>query len=546
MFAERHFSRRGLSRASNFSPWPAGEVCGKYYTLCSYENPSPRSALPRLVPMICVSLGRARHTRMIAEHQFLVEQGAELVELRLDYITRAVNLKRLVNDRPGPVVIAVRRREDGGRWNRSEQDRLVLLRSAIASEVDYVDIEADVAAQIPRYGNTKRIISYHDFSGTPDDLEELHAAMAAEDADIVKIATMANSYEDNVRMIELTKNSKIPTIGICMGEIGMMTRILANRVGSPFTYATFSSDKKLAPGQLNWKDMKRIYHYDSIDNSTALFGVIADPVAHSHSPLIHNAAFIDQSVNARYLPFRVPKDDLHHFFDSCEKLGIHGVSITIPHKESALQYCTQAENSATGIGAINTMVFADDERYGYNTDYRAAMDCIEQTFNVERGQENSMQGRTALILGAGGVSRAIAWGLRQRRCDVLISSRTRQRSEMLASELGCRVIDWDQRHDPKVHLLVNGTPVGMHPNVDQSPYSSSALNQFMVVFDTVYNPESTLLIKEALRNRARVITGVDMFVRQAAYQYKLFTGQDAPTEIMREAVKRATSPVRID
>ncbi|MDG2224141.1 MAG: type I 3-dehydroquinate dehydratase, partial [Rubripirellula sp.] len=130
--------------------------------------------------MICVTLGRARHKRMIAEHEFLVEQGVELVELRADYIGRAVSLRRLLDDRPGPVVITARRREDGGRWMKSEQERLMLLRSAIAAGAEYVDIEADVAAQIPRYGNTKRIISYHDFSETPAELEELHAAMAEE------------------------------------------------------------------------------------------------------------------------------------------------------------------------------------------------------------------------------------------------------------------------------------------------------------------------------------------------------------------------------
>ena len=496
--------------------------------------------------MICVSLGRARHQRMIAEHQFLVEQGAQLVELRLDYITRAVNLKRLVGDRPGPVVLTARRKEDGGRWEKSEQERLMLLRSAIATGVEYVDIEADVAAQIPRYGSTKRIISYHDFSGTPDELEEIHAAMAEEDADIVKIATMANTFSDNVRMIKLVQNAKIPTIGICMGEMGMITRILSNRVGSPFTYATFSADKKLAPGQINWKEMNNVYHYESINPQTSLFGVIADPVGHSHSPLIHNSAFIDAGLNARYLPLRVPIDDLQTFMNHCHSIGIEGISITIPHKEAALDYCTQAEASATGIGAINTMIFNGEERLGYNTDYRAAMDCIEETFSLQRGQENSMQGKVALILGAGGVSRAIAWGLRQRKCDVYVSSRTEERSQLLAHEIGCNTIPWDQRHEVKAHLLVNGTPVGMHPNVDVSPYNMSSINEYMVVFDTVYNPENTVLIKYAKQTGARLITGVDMFVRQAAYQFRLFTGQDAPTDLMRAKIKQATNPVRIN
>ncbi len=496
--------------------------------------------------MICVTLGRARHARMIEEHKFLVEQGAELVELRLDYIGRAVSLNRLLANRPGPVVITVRRREDGGRWMKSEQERMTLLRSAIAAGVDFVDIEADVASQIPRYGKTKRIISYHDFSGTPENLEELHRAMAEEDADIVKIATMANTFADNLRMMDLVKHAKVPTIGICMGEIGMITRIMSNRLGSPFTYATFSKDKKMAPGLLGWKEMKSLYRYDQITDETELFGVVADPVAHSHSPLIHNKAFESQNINARYLPFRIPKSDLPNFVRHCPEVGIHGLSITIPHKEQALDECTQAESSATGIGAVNTLVFSGDNILGYNTDYRAAMDCIEELYKIDRSNERPMQGVTTLVLGAGGVSRAIAWGLRQRHSEVLIASRTFERSQMLAGEIGCRAIEWDDRHDHRIHLLVNGTPIGMHPDVDSSPFNAASLNQFVAVFDTVYNPENTLLIKHAKRAQCRIITGVDMFVRQAAYQYKLFTGNDAPIELMRDTIKQATNPFRLN
>ncbi len=499
--------------------------------------------------MICVTIGRSRHKRMIAEHQFLVEQGVELVELRVDHIGRAINLSRLIENRPGPVIVTARRREDGGRWMKSEEERLMLLRSAIAAGVDYVDIEVDIAAEIPRYGNTKRIVSYHNFDETPENLEELHSAMAEEDADIIKIATMANRFSDNARMIELVRNATVPTIGICMGELGMITRLLANRLGSPFTYATFSGGKKMAPGQLDWKEMRDLYRFSEIDESTEMFGVVADPVAHSYSPLIHNSAFKEQGLNARYFPFRVPQSDLRNFFKLCPDLGISGLSVTIPHKEEALRQCNQAESSATGIGAVNTVIIQGTDRLGYNTDYRAAMDCIQETFKIDKSRERPMQGLTALVLGAGGVSRAIAWGLRQRHAEVVIASRTHERAQILAAEIGCRSIEWGERHDAKMNLFINGTPVGMHPDVDHSPINESLLNElgeFLVVFDTVYNPENTLMIKHAKEAKCRVITGVDMFVRQAAYQYKLFTGRDAPYALMRKTIKQATNPVQLN
>ena len=496
--------------------------------------------------MICVTLGRTRHKRMISDHQELAQQGAELVELRTDFIGRAISLTRLIEDRPTPVIVTARRRQDGGRWLKSEADRMTLLRSAIAAGVEYVDIEADVASQIPRYGNTKRIISFHDFEKTPDNLQELHAAMAEEDADIVKIATMANTFQDNLRMMELVKNAKVPTIGICMGEMGMITRILSSKLGSPFTYATFSKEKKIAPGLLEWKEMTTLYRFDEIDDATALFGVVADPVAHSYSPLIHNRAFQDQGINARYLPFRIPKSDLPNFVEHCKELGIAGLSVTIPHKEAVLDHCTRAEASVTGIGAVNTMIFHEDDVFGYNTDYRAAMDCIEELFDIKKNIERPMQGMKALVMGAGGVSRAIAWGLKQRYCEVTIASRTMEKSKILAAELGCNAIEWEDRHDQRINLLVNGTPVGMHPDVDHSPFNAAKLNEFVAVFDTVYNPENTLLIKQAKQANCRIITGIDMFVRQAAYQYKLFTGKQGPTDLMRKTIKEATNPIQLN
>ncbi|MGE0609891.1 MAG: type I 3-dehydroquinate dehydratase, partial [Pirellulales bacterium] len=253
--------------------------------------------------MICVSIGRGRHRHVLAEHKHLVEQGAKLVELRLDYIKSAVDIKRLLNDRPCPVIITCRREREGGKFAGTEEARRMLLRSAIASGADYVDLEEDIAASIPRYGKTKRIISLHDFVRTPEDLGAIHARLAALDADIVKIATLANHPHDNVRMLRLIKDAKIPTVGLCMGDIGTPSRILAGKFGAPLTYATFHIERTLAPGQLSYDQMVNIYNYPSIDSQTEVYGVIGDPIGHSYSPLIHNAAFRYQKLNKVYVPF---------------------------------------------------------------------------------------------------------------------------------------------------------------------------------------------------------------------------------------------------
>jgi len=490
--------------------------------------------------MICVSIGRGRHRHIIAEHRHLVEQGARLVELRLDYISGEVSIKRLIDDRPCPVVITCRRERDGGKFTGSEEQRLMLLRTAIAEGVEYVDLEEDVAGVIPRYGKTKRIASFHDFRKTPDDLESIHRRLCQLDADIVKVCTMANHPHDNLRMLQLMRGSKVPTVGLCMGDIGIPTRILAGKFGAPFTYATFHHERTLAPGQLSYQQMTEIYHYDRVDADTEVFGVVADPIGHSLSPLIHNAAFQHLNLNKVYLPFRVPREDLPQFIDDAPELGVKGLSVTIPHKETVVKKLTQADGAVRGIGAANTVVFDGPARLGYNTDYRAAMASIEDAMMAKSDADpNPFHGKTALVLGAGGAGMALTYGLLRREAQVVVADGLPQRAAQLAARFNCRSVDWALRHSISADLLLNCTPVGMHPNVDETPYDKHYLRPSMLVFDAVYNPENTLLIKEARSRNCTVVSGVDMFVRQACLQFQLFTGQDGPADLMRDVIRRA-------
>ncbi len=271
--------------------------------------------------MICVSIARGRHRHVIAEHRHLVEQGAKLVELRVDYLEGQVNLKRLLVDRPSPVVITCRREQDGGKFKGSEAARLMLLRTAVAEGADYVDLEEDIITSIPRYGKTQRIVSLHDFRKMPEDLEAIHARLSALDADIVKLAVTANQPHDNLRMLTLVQQSRIPTVGLCMGDMGTPSRILAGRFGAPFTFATFHHERTLAPGQLSYAQMTEIYHYEQVNAETAIYAVIGDPVGQSLSPVIHNAALRKENINAVYLPFRVPREHLGRFIDEAPAIG---------------------------------------------------------------------------------------------------------------------------------------------------------------------------------------------------------------------------------
>lgn len=220
-----------------------------------------------------------------------------------------------------------------------------------------------------------------------------------------------------------------------------------------------------------------------------------------------------------------------------------GLSVTIPHKQTILPMLTQAETAAQDIGACNTVVFSGEELLGYNTDYRAAMDCLTEAMSKLSTAEKPFEKTSALILGSGGVSRAIGYGLAQRGALVTIASRNNQASESLARLLGGKWIPWDQRHAIQARIVVNGTPVGMFPEMDDTPFQTKGLLGGPLVFDTIYNPEQTLFIKGARAAQCPVITGLQMFVRQAAYQYRLFTGMEPPVDVMVKTLKKAISPV---
>ena len=495
--------------------------------------------------MICVSIGRGRHRHMIAEHKHLVENGVHLVELRLDYIQGEVQVRRLLRDRPCPVIVTCRRKNDGGRWEHSEEARQTLLRTAIVEGADYIDLEDDIAATVPRYGVTKRIVSHHDFQKTPADLTLLHKRLASMDADVVKIAGMANHPTDNLRMLQMVHASKVPTVGICMGDIGVPTRILGGRLGAPFTYATFNDDRVLAPGQIGWRQMREMYRYDSITPATRIYGVVADPVAHSLSPVVHNTALAAAGLDAVYLPFRVPAEQLDEFLMAASRWPLAGLSVTIPHKEAVLKHAAHVDDLVKSIGAANTLSFTAAGITAANTDASAAVESLAAALQGDDQVEAEGLGlKTTLVLGAGGAARAVAFGLKKKGVEVTVTSRTVDRARKIAAEVGCKSVEWAARHRMPYDCIVNATPVGMHPNVDESPYDKEHLRPYMVVFDTVYNPENTLLIKEARGAGCRTVTGVEMFVRQAAIQYRIWNGAEPPPQVMREALKRATASAK--
>lgn len=495
---------------------------------------------------ICVVIGRTRHKMVVAEIREAGKRGAALIELRIDFVARALDLKRLLANKPCPMIATIRRPQDGGRWSGSEESRQMLLKQCIVSGgFEWVDLETDVADSIGRFKDVKRIISYHNLADFPQDLEAIYERMAKQDPDIIKIVVAAQSPQDNLRVIELMKRSTKPTIAFCSGDLGFPSRVLCLKYGAPFTYAAFNKERGVTPGLPSFEEMVHNYRPERIDEKTQVYGVIGDPVAHSLSPLVHNAAFRELKINSVYLPFRVPRGHLPGFLESFRAIPVEGYSVTIPHKEAAAQAAQTRDEIVQSIHAANTLIRREHGFLAANTDYQAILDALREHLTQPGGPPLDLHKRMVLILGAGGAARAVAHALHRAGAIVHIANRTSERAEKLADEINAEALDWNARHKEGCDLVVNCTPVGMHPHVDESPLHASFLRPDMVVLDMVYTPETTMLIREAKTRGAQVITGVDLFVRQAGAQFQMFTGKLPPLELMAQVLRRELSPVKI-
>jgi 3-dehydroquinate dehydratase/shikimate dehydrogenase len=498
--------------------------------------------------MICVTIGRGRHSSLLEEWKQAADAGAELVELRVDCLRREPELKRILKNRLTPLVFTIRRGVDGGLWRGNEDKRQQLLREAVALGVDYVDLEMDIATKIRRFGKTKRIVSYHNMKTTPVDLQDIAEQCEEFDPDVVKIATAATTLAEASRVLHLGTTAKVPTIPIAMGEIGVFTRILGAKFGAPFTFAGFNPERVFAAGMLHYAVVKNDFAHGGINADTEVYGVLGDPIEQSLSPVVHNAAFQKLGLNKVMVPFLVPSGELPTFFKELLWLDVKGCSVTIPHKEAIVSLLQQKEGAVDRTGSCNTVIFqADGKRVGYNTDYRAAMDSLEGAMGGRESEDapSPLFEKQVMILGAGGVARAIAFGLMRRGAMVTITNRHDERATRLAEEVGCRTINWSMRGTNPADVIINATPVGMHPNVDDTPLPAAAFARAgTVAFDTIYHPENTMMVKLARERGCHTVTGVDMFLRQAAVQFKLYTGQEAPTDVMVVALKFKLSPLR--
>ncbi|KAK1387652.1 Shikimate dehydrogenase (NADP(+)) [Heracleum sosnowskyi] len=480
--------------------------------------------------------------------------GADLVEVRLDSLKSfdpPRDVDYLIKQCPLPILFTYRPRWEGGQYDGDEESRLQVLQLAMEYGADYIDVELKAADDFnslirgKKPEKCKLVVSSHNYQYTPsvEDLGNLVAVIQASGADIVKIATFALDITDVARIFQITVHSQVsscvPIIALVMGERGLISRILCPKFGGYLTFGTLEAGVVSAPGQPTITDLLNLYNFRQIGPDTKIYGIIGKPVGHSKSPILYNEAFRSAGFKGVYVHLLV--DDLQKFLESYSSTDFAGFSCTIPHKESAVKCCDEVDSVAKSIGAVNCIVRRNNGKlFGCNTDYVGAISAIEDGLRgshlVDSAAGSPLAGKLFVVIGAGGAGKALAYGAKEKGARVVIANRTYDRARELADTIGGHALSLSDLNSfcPEDDMvLANTTSIGMQPKIDESPISKEALKSYKLVFDAVYTPKITRLLREADECGAKIVTGVEMFIGQAYEQYERFTGLPVPKELFK-------------
>jgi 3-dehydroquinate dehydratase/shikimate dehydrogenase len=501
----------------------------------AYASRIQRFRLPR----VCVAVVGEDPANIIERAESVVRDNP-FMEFRLDYLSNPAaglpKLKHFLDLHPEATVIATCRRVvNGGKFKGSAAAQLELLTKAAATGFQLVDLELQTA-EILKAGELAElkdkvgvILSYHDFKATKK-LEDAFAGMKKYPADFYKVVSTATTLYDNVQMMKFLQahSAQYEMVGICMGEQGIISRVLGVRAGSIFTFGSATRGEETAAGQVTASELRDTYRIEMVDAATQVYGVAGDPISHSMSPIMMNTAFRRETVNAVYLALHAKT--LKDLLACVKDIPLRGLSITMPYKQDITEVLSNSDALTRQIGACNTVVRAQDGKlYGFNTDVAGVVVPLEQRM--------TLQGAKILVVGAGGVARAAAFGLKNKGAEVFIANRTAENGQTLARQAKAKYMKRTDLTKSSFDVIINATPLGMGSN-RQSPLEDKELNT-KYLFDLVYVPAETKLMKMARTRNIEVIPGLEMFVQQGARQFEIWTGKPAPVAEMSFVVSKA-------
>jgi shikimate dehydrogenase/3-dehydroquinate dehydratase type I len=480
---------------------------------------------------VCVSIVDAGPKDALASGLLAQERGADLIEFRFDKMARPPQDLTPFKKVTVPKIATLRTAAQGGGSELGDHDRLRFFQRAARAGFEYVDIE-DGSPLLARTWRELRgvhvICSHHDWDGTPGVSAILEKLVSlASQGDVAKAAYTVRSVRGLHNLVTAGRlfaptGDRFVLIG--MGELGEVTRVLGERIGSWWSYASLEKGKEAAPGQLDLATLK------ALGKEPMVTGLTGFPLAHSYSPLLHDAAFKALGIPGRYLTFPAQEDELEDLLDVVRDLGIRGLNVTIPHKEKIIPLLDSIDPPAARIGAVNVVVNQGGKLVGRNSD-------VTGVGNAFRAAGASLRGKKVLVIGAGGGARACCAYLLEEGADIWVANRTLERAQALAGDFGAKVIGLEDAPGREFDAVINATPVGMHGFPEGMPIDPAVLRPGQWVMDLIYNPVRTPFLAEAEARGGKTISGMEMLIYQAMDAFEAWTGRRPPYEAMAAGLR---------
>lgn len=493
-----------------------------------------------MAKIIASVLARSRE-QVVRDAQKAAMLGADWVELRLDAWPPQEDLAPVFSRIRLPVLVACRTPEDGGSYRGTLTARRELLTHALQAGATGIDLEQWETWTPPagRTGLQLRIRSFHSFTGVPKDLFRIRDELS-QPGTVVKLVVTAHDLADAAPLFALlaeTDQTRQPTTAFAMGRTAWPTRVLAAAMGAPFVYGSIDAQHATVPDQPTVAMLAQLYRVGSLGPKTKWYGLLGNPALHSLGPWLHNRAFRRLGIDAVYLPLETSRPEAVLAMLPASRLA--GVSVTAPHKERMLDACLHVSDEAKAVGVVNTMIRADGGGFhGYNSDVlgvRAALEAAGALYG---------EGNPAVVLGSGGAARAGAYALLQLGYRVTMLARSHEPVRKFAEAHGIALGSLSEQvmADLQPEVVVHATPVGS----DGRDLGERLLPGYVplpatIVHDMVYQPVRTRLLRECEQAGAVIVPGVEMFLRQARTQVRLFTGKDLAEAVLRSFLAGSTA-----
>ncbi len=479
---------------------------------------------------ICVTLAGPTTAGVIDQMADLAGV-ADLFEVRGDLIGD-LDLLTILRAKTRPLLFTCRAASEGGGCADTDPSRRQRLLEATKRGYDYVDVElrSGLVEVMMEKAGRGLVISYHDLEGTPADLFGLYAQACEKGADVVKLAVTPGSVADVGRLLACARRAAqgggAPLLALAMGPLGIASRILAGRYGAPFTFAAPASGQEAAAGQLPAAEMADQYRVRDLSPATRVYGILGSQVTASVSPRLYNAAFAARGLDAVHVPLQA--EALSPFIESIPALELSGFNVTGPYKTEILPHLHEVEENAALCGSVDTVLVHDGQLRGSTTDGLG--------ITVPLRGRCELKGREVVILGGGGAARAAALALLRKGARVTVAARDVGQAELIAASVGSQAADLATIGSLGWDVLINATPVGSAPHTEKTLVPAERHRAESVVFDMVYDPPLTRLLREAIEAGCTVVQGTEMLVAGAAARFEAWTGNEAPVRVMDEAM----------